>query len=449
MYKEQILKESLRVAAVLKSKTEHLAHQINSYRLYTPFAVGLICAVGFLVVFLHRQDALLNAQFWAEDGTYWFSTAYNQASPLQILHPYAGSFQVGIRIVGWIAGRLDLLAYAPLFFNLAAIACQLLPLALLFTKRFSVILPNNLARLAVAWLYLTLPFTAEVHANLTNIGWHLAIVGFLILIAPSAKHVLWRTFDIATLVLIGLTGPFCFMLAIIAGVVWLQKRDRQNLLKLVIIGACCMIQLVALVRYAHDLKSPPYPQPSLPAEVTPLDVIGERHVMSTLNGTEYVTFGTQLHQNIAWVFGVASLLLVMYVLLRGPPYLKLLVVFGWLVLISGLVRPQSGDLAHHWWGLLGGGGGRYFLIANLAFAISLFWLACQRNHKPLQGIGIACLAWMMLIGVPADWTMPEYKDLAYREHVSVFEQLPTGTRYCIPLNPETPDNVWKACLIKR
>src|SRR5438874_1851777 len=33
--------------------------------------------VAFFVIFLRRPDAILNAQFYAEDGKYWFAEAYN------------------------------------------------------------------------------------------------------------------------------------------------------------------------------------------------------------------------------------------------------------------------------------------------------------------------------------------------------------------------------------
>lgn len=36
--------------------------------------------VGVVIVISRRPDAVTNAQFWAEDGKYWFAAAYNHGA---------------------------------------------------------------------------------------------------------------------------------------------------------------------------------------------------------------------------------------------------------------------------------------------------------------------------------------------------------------------------------
>lgn len=52
-----------------------IARAISSNNYVAP---TIAFVVAFLILFLRRPEALLNAQFWAEDGVIWFSQAFNQ-----------------------------------------------------------------------------------------------------------------------------------------------------------------------------------------------------------------------------------------------------------------------------------------------------------------------------------------------------------------------------------
>jgi hypothetical protein len=59
-----------------------------------------LVAVGAIaVVIARRPDAVTNAQFWAEDGTIWFATAYDHGGFASLFVPYNGYLQTFSRLV--------------------------------------------------------------------------------------------------------------------------------------------------------------------------------------------------------------------------------------------------------------------------------------------------------------------------------------------------------------
>ena len=60
--------------------------------------------MALLVV--RRADALTNPQFWAEDATIFFKTAFEQPTLASLLAPYAGYLHLVPRCVALICGRL-------------------------------------------------------------------------------------------------------------------------------------------------------------------------------------------------------------------------------------------------------------------------------------------------------------------------------------------------------
>ena len=137
----------------------------------------VIFVIASAIVISRRPDALLNAQFYAEDGTLWYADAYNQGAIRALFIPVVGYFQTFSRLIGALAQPLPLL-WVPLFFNLVAITIQVLPVNLLISERFSKLSPNLQTRLVLAFLYLVLPNSAEPHANVTNCQWRLALLAW-------------------------------------------------------------------------------------------------------------------------------------------------------------------------------------------------------------------------------------------------------------------------------
>ncbi|NET62611.1 MAG: hypothetical protein F6K47_42925 [Symploca sp. SIO2E6] len=142
----------------------------------------LILFIAVAIVVSRRPDVVFNAQFYAEDGRVWYADAYNLGAIPSLFLPYAG-YLTTIQRLGGAVSQIFPFLWAPLVFNLIAIIIQILPAILITSSRFSVLIPNRYSRLFLAFLYLALPNSIEIHANLTNTQWHLAIVAYLVVAA--------------------------------------------------------------------------------------------------------------------------------------------------------------------------------------------------------------------------------------------------------------------------
>ena len=137
-----------------------------------------VFAVALAILISRRPDAVFHAQFWAEDGKYWYADAY-QSGWHCLLMPLDGYFNTLSRLVGLFT-LLFPFSMAPLVMNLCALVVEILPVHILLSSRFATI-PMHM-RLAGSLFYLVLPNCYETHAILTNLHWRLAVAGCLLLL---------------------------------------------------------------------------------------------------------------------------------------------------------------------------------------------------------------------------------------------------------------------------
>src|SRR5215471_1172458 len=94
-----------------------------------------IFLASLFILFLRRPDALLNAQFYAEDGARWFADAYHVGWRCLFL-PESGYLQTVSRLIGLFC-QLFPFALVPLVMNLFALFFQILPINILLSERFA------------------------------------------------------------------------------------------------------------------------------------------------------------------------------------------------------------------------------------------------------------------------------------------------------------------------
>ena len=201
-----------------------------------------------------RPDAVLNAQFYAEDGRLWFADAYNHGwSPL--VWSYNGYHQLTSSMVGVLAQPLGFGA-APLLFNAVALILQILPALFILSSRFEGVVPSLRMRCVIGAMYLAIP-SAEVHANLTNAHWHWALLTLMVILARPAATWRWRVVDITVLVLGGLSGPLAIALAPLALVRWVTGRDGWH--RTLAVTACLVgaVQAISAVGSAAERSHAP------------------------------------------------------------------------------------------------------------------------------------------------------------------------------------------------
>ncbi|HEX2349795.1 MAG TPA: hypothetical protein VHI51_15285 [Ktedonobacterales bacterium] len=410
-------------------------------------AAGLVAC---LLIFLRRPDALLNPQFLAEDGYYYYAQAYNLGGLRALLLPVVGYFLVSDRLVALVAVLFPV-AWGPAIFNVCGILMQVAPVAFLLTRRFDHLLPNWYARGAIALLYLAIPNSYELDASVTYLQWHLALLAFLVVIAAPRAGRAWKVFDGAVLLLCGMSGPYCFALAPVILLRWLRTRDRQTLILLA-------IDLVTVVAEALELlenMSTGRAHNPLGVSIVELARIvgGQLFLAATLSSKGYLGVSMTSWWASSWfpiLVSVCGVGFVVLALRRAPQELRLLWLFGALIFCGALISPMTPGpgtawerLAHPVWNL------RYEFTLNIAWLTTLVWTQTKTAHVPsaVRHVALVLLTLTCLVGIPLDWQYPAFTDDHYQAYVQRFEQLPPGSHFEIPLNPGFGG--WTMTLIKR
>lgn len=412
----------------------------------------IVGVISFCAIVARRPDALFNAQFWAEDGNFWYPQAYALGGAHALVLPEAGYFQTYSRLISWIAVAFPLL-YAPLIFALAAIAAQMLPPLLLVSTRFDILLPDWRVRWALIALYLALPGPGEIDANLTNAQWHLSVAMLLILLGSPPYGKWAHGFDLVLLLIGGLTGPFSlFLLPIIAYAWWMTRWSREHatrlLLFFVIDAITAGIQLFALLFLTSDRH---HVSLVLTRENLSLLVhfLGGQLVLGFTLGTWGYTQiqPTALWQH-AWIPGALTLALAalfVLALLKAPWELKAFIAFACFQLAATLLLVSDPTTV---WSIFAvpGLAERYCATPLLAVGATLIWLATRADWRVLQCVALGVLFLTLLVGIPRDWAYTPYTDLHWAAYVARFEALPHGAAIAIPINPGSG---WQMQLIKR
>jgi hypothetical protein len=398
---------------------------------FSTFVTHLVVfLVAFLIVVSRRPDTLLNAQFFAEDGVVWFRDAYKLGFHT-LLMPQASYLHTLTRLIALLS-LLVPFSFAPLVMNLCAITVQVLPVNVFLSSRFSQI-PIRV-RLLASFMYLALPNTYEIDANITTIQWHLTLLACLLLLAQPTTKRGWRVFSVIVLVLISMDGPTGILLLPVAAGVWWKRRNacaRMNL-GLLIPGA--VIQVVSVILMWHTRLIAPLGA-TFPRLVT---ILARQIFLPSLLGlstiSPIVSEGSlSLIEVAAAALGVALLL---YALRYAPVELKLLILFAFTVFALCLARPLAGppDRRQWVWLCAPGCGNRYYFLPMLSFLAALIWMAFGASHRKIRYFAMALLL-LLPIGIYSDWSYPVFKDFNFKAYAAQFERAPSGTKFSIPVNP--------------
>jgi hypothetical protein len=394
---------------------------------------------GFLIAFFilvsRRPDAILRAQFYAEDGARWYANAY-QFGWHCLLIPETGYLQTVSRLVA-LFSLIFPFAIAPLVMNLCALTVQVLPVNFFLSPRFSAV-PFE-GRIIGCLLYLAMPNSIEIHANTTNIQWHLALLACLVLFARAPESRIWNVVDLCILALITLDSPLGVVLLAVAAGVWWKRRDAHAKWHLATLIPGTVLQIaVVLLSQIHGRE--PVQSGATLARLT--GILGGQIFLSSALGVrtfaQFFLFGDR--RLLFWIEVVAmivGLLLVVYGFRSAQIELKLFILFAAGVLILALSHPIAGpDASFPQWEYLQipGRSSRYYFFPILAFYASLLWLAGTSASKAMRYMAVAFLL-LLPVGVYRDWRYPPFADLHFESYAAAFERTAVGNRVRIPINP--------------
>jgi hypothetical protein len=328
------------------------------------------------------------------------------------------------------------LALAPLVMNLVAFFFQILPINLFLSSRFNSI-PLNI-RVLAGFLYLAVPNSFEIHANATNIQWHLALLACMVILASFPHSKEWKVFDVTILALASVDSPLGIPLIALVVASWWMRREKHAGLQLLALVPGTMIEIIVL------LFSQTRGVVSNGANLTRLgSILGGQVFMSSILGvrtTIQFHFGHMRHlltlELCALLIGLA---IVIYALLYAPTELKLFVAFSASVLAMALHHPLASlEPASEQWEMLciPGVGNRYYFLPMLAFFACLIWMVTNTHWKgKLSRYAALIILLLSPIGVLRDWKYKPFVDFDFPKYVALFERAAPGTRVVIPINP--------------
>jgi len=389
-----------------------------------------------------RPDVLFNAQFWAEDGKVWYADAFNLGVVEPLLSPVAGYFGTLPRLAA-VLGLLLPIGIVPLLFNGIAIVFQVLPVQFLLSSRCRE-WGSFRARALFGFLYLALPNSVEMHANITNTQWRLALLALMILFALPGRTALWNAFDVVVLTLSALSGPFIIFIAPIAFVLYrAERRSRWRLSLSLVSGIGAIVQAMAVLLTGRQDRVVQAIRGATPELL--VQILAKQVFLAALLGRRTIA-GVSFDSGWGWIAAILAVCvgisIEIYVLLKAPLMWKAFILFSFCILGVSLAFPMT--KSPQWPALLASGGVRYWFFPMLAFIASLVWMLQERNPAVLRGTALVLLL-VMGFGIVQDWGHPRPVDFDFPAWVRKFSEQPPGTRLFIPINPAG----WTMELMKR
>ena len=405
----------------------------------------------FLVMALRRPDIILNAQFWAEDGRVWFAEAYNHGVLASLLKPQNGYFQTISRLVLGFATFFPL-EYVPIISNICALFFRAILIVFLFSSRFSWV--GIFAKISILIYFLLMPGLDEVHANITNTHWYLALYLLMIIVADDASTGFWKIHDMLFLILSSLSGPFVLFIVpcLIYKYYYQLSIDKELRVKpfldklsnpfFILLFLLMVVQLLAVLSITEGDRS----LTRLGASYT-LFV----HIVVSRIFTGFISpsFGAWLwqHDIFSFIIFIVCIGIIFSVCFNKTEWrARVIVIFSSLMLAAALYKPML-SLSLPQWSLLESfdSGGRYFIITNLCWCSLLIFFIQKYFRKYSRILFTLFFIGFMAISV-SYFKIKPLPESHYAESISVFRNLQQGEKMDIPI---APGSTWFMTLIHK
>lgn len=396
-------------------------------------------AVSISIVVARRTDSVFNPQFYAEDGVFWYSEAYESENLwAPFLTPKQSYFQTFSRLGAFFAIFFDL-NHGPMVLNFIAIIMQISPALFFMSSRFDRLMPKRKYRILLGILYLLLPASFETHANITNSQWRLSIMLFLVMIATPSKIIGWKIFDYAVLAIGGLSGPFVFFaLPIYLLYAW-KTSLREKIINISILASTFLIQAYSFLFINV---------PGAPRSDAPLGA-GFLEFFKLVTGKVFISgiFGIAGYADIKGLFlwksgtlpiviGLISIAMLLYVFRKSIVEMKMFIIYSTLIFFAALASPQVSLNKNQWEAMLSPtSGNRYFLLPIMAWLVSICWLYFNGKRKLIRFFAGFLLVGAIFVGIPRDFFFKHYKDYGFSDQVENFKNISPGENFVFKIPP--------------
>ncbi|QNT78663.1 hypothetical protein [Entomobacter blattae] len=396
----------------------------------------------FIILIARRPDLLTNAQFWAEDGKVWYADAYNFGILHSLTLPITGYFQTFSRLIASLSLLFPLL-YAPLIYNLIALVVRVLVLTFFLGKRFDDI--PIVPRVFTVFYAALLPNISEVHANVTNTHWYLALYAFLIIIAKPSKGIGWGVHDFFITFIAAVSGPSpLFILPTLLIRFWAKEGvyGLYNIKKLASyavtpgvlgLGLGCFVQISCVVMER---------QTRIAASLD-LGVNFEKFckIISSriLNGfvPDSISDLPWQHPSLAVGITVVFFLAVLWMLSYRDWRFLSVITFTFSLVAAALYTPVIASQSDVWSLFrIFGAAGRYFIIPQMClFGVVAIGLYALIKSKNFQYLYIGCFSVTILgIGIKF-FSLPPLPDYHWAQEVQKFNAAPSHSKVVLAIPP--------------
>ena len=207
----------------------------------TPFIRPLAFLAGVWAIAGRAPTLLVEPRLWAEEGTRYLSYALSHNWVQSLLQVQHGYYAIWPNLAVTLAANFVPLISMPLVTTGFALFAQVAPLALILWGQ-SHLWPNLPVRLVGMTLYLLAPVAGEVWLNSINSQFFFSVVAVLILNEnAAAPNTIRRWLYYVLLVLAGLTGPVtCFLTPLFLWRAWVE-RQWDYWIRALILSVCVVL----------------------------------------------------------------------------------------------------------------------------------------------------------------------------------------------------------------
>lgn len=414
---------------------------------------NLLCAFGiFVIAFLllacRRPDILFRAQFWAEDGNIWYAEAYKLGFWHALLMTHTGYFQTIARLVVGSSIYIPI-AYAPFYSNCIALIIRALIACFFLSRRFDYIACTP--RIIIALYYCIMPDIDELHANMTNTYWYMALYALLIFIArPAQKKWEW-VHDCVVIFISSVSGlPPVFLIPFI-GLKYICETEREKwfdwvrlrkfLLNPVYIALC----FGALIQVSH-LEIGGRSGSTLGATLTRfMQIISSRFLVG-ITGNHVADWPWQ-SAIFAYIITLILACVLIGVVCSKNWKLITVMIFPLIVIAVALYKPVISSENEQWKYLrIMGAAQRYFFLYHICIfgAIVVVLYSKCRTAVAQQFYQILFAVWFGALAVRY-YHIPPIPDQHWVEAVNKFHQASRGKKVDMATAPKG----WTMTLIKK